>query len=209
MTVLRTLLLAVLAVSLPAAAGSQSLGDLAARERAKREEKARQGKATGKVYTDADLAEPGKTAENGGSGAESQPSVQAQSRYRGEYNEEEGPAPASPGERGNSEENESEETSWRQRAASARAPLTQAEGQLAQVDARIASIREQLSPVRMGGPEQDTNKILALQEEVTQAEAERGSAQNAVEEARKQWQSFLDEAKGSGVPAGWLEGSPR
>ena len=175
---------------------AQDLGQAAARERARREKKAREGKpAPARVYTNEELGR-GKagSAESGGSGSEGQAYTPEQSSYRGERN---------------TEENDSEEASWRQRAASARGPLTQAEGQLAQIDARIASIREQLSPLRMGGPEPDTNKMLALQQELTEAETERVSAKSAVDEARKEWQGFLEEARRSGVPAGWLGEAPR
>ena len=204
MSVTRSLLLvlAVAVLAITASLRAQSLGDVAAREKAKREQKAGQEKAAGKVYTNADLGEAGKTPESGASGSEDRPYVQEQSGYR---SEEEGPPSASSEGQHATEENDSEEASWRQRAVSARGSLTQAEGRLAQAEAQIASIREQLSPLRMGGPEQDTNKLLALQEELTQAENERAAARSAVEETRQAWQGFLEEARRSGVPPRWLE----
>lgn len=196
------LVVAVAALAITAPLRAQSLGDVAAREKAKRDQRARQEKAAGKVYTNADLAEAGKTPESGASGSAGRP--YEKSSRRGEESPEERASASSEGERPE-EENDSEESSWRQRAVSARGPLTEAEGRLAQVEAQIASIREQLSPLRLGGPERDTNKLLALQEELTQAENQRAVALSAVEEARQAWQGFLEEARRSGVPPRWLE----
>lgn len=176
---------------------AEDLGQLAAREREKREKKAAETKPSGRKYDNDDLPKPEPGKSEAATSTASSGSDESGSRESRE----------SRGE-GSEENDTSPEKGWRSRAAEARRPIQEAEQNLAKVDEHLNEIRQRLSPFNPMW-EQDTNKILALQEELRNGEAERESARQRVEEAKKAWEEFVENARKESVPPGWLEEPPR
>lgn len=189
------LLLALLV--LPVAAPAQSLGEVAAQEKARREKE--KAKETGKkprpakTYTDDDL-------------------VAGASREKTEAPPPEPPyipsTPTSSGTEGSEgqsgEEASGPQAQWRQRAADARQSLANARQQQEAAQQEVERISQDLSPLSLTYTE-DVNTILRLQSELTQAQSRLEAVKQQVVASERAYKDFEDEARRQGVPSSWLQ----
>ena len=185
------LLLALLA--LPAGGLAQSLGEVAAQEKARREkEKAKQtGKKPQRVkaFTDEDL-QPGASREKA---PEPPPEPFTPS------------SPSSSSTEGSEREEDSgPKAEWRQRATQFRQAVETARQRVSSMSEDVERIRQDLNPMSLTYRE-DVNTILRLQSELTQAQARVEEANQQVAAAEKAYQEFAAEARHAGVPPSWLE----
>ncbi len=186
------LLLALLA--LPAGVLAQSLGEVAAQEKARREKAKQTGKKQrpAKTYTDDDLL-PGA------------------SRDKTEAPPPEPYIPSTPsssgteGSEGQGEEASGPRAQWRQRAADARQGLSNARQQQEAAQQEVERIRQELNPMSLSYIGEDVNRILRLQFELTQALSRADTVNQQVAAAEKAYKDFEDEARRQGVPSSWLQ----
>ena len=194
---------------------AQSLGEAAARERAKR---ARSG-ADQPVpsFTNADLAsekerqkqeQEGSDAGTEASPDDSEAPRAGRERRQGE-NEPEAGVPSfddASDDQGTGESGLDREQ-WSERAEGLQRRLRQAEEREAAARDRLEEIRARLNPMSPQY-EQDVNRILQLQQGVAAAEAQADLARRALDSARQEIANFEEEARRAGVPPGWITPSP-
>lgn len=192
----KALALLVALVILPAALPAQSLGEVAAQEKARREkEKAREANRKGhpaKTFTDDDL-QPGAKREK----------------------TEEPPPPepvtsSSPSGTEGSREAQGEEASgpraqWKQRAAEAREAVSNARQNESAAQQDIERIRQDLNPMSLTYNPDDVNLTLRLQHELSLALSRLEAVQQQVAAAEKAYKDFEEQARREGVPSSWLE----
>ena len=186
------LLLTLLA--LPAGGLAQSLGEVAAQEKARREkEKAKQtGKKprSVKTFTDEDL-QSGASREKTTEPPPEEPFTPS--------------SPSSPGTEGSEREEDSgPKAEWRQRATQFRQAVETARQRVSSLSEDVERIKQDLNPMSLTYRE-DVNTILRLQSELTQAQARVEEANQQVAAAEKAYQEFGAEARHAGVPPSWLE----
>jgi hypothetical protein len=187
-------LLLVLLV-LPTGLVAQSLGDVAAQEKARREkEKAsdtsRKAKPA-KAFTDDDLHPGTKT--------EASPPVEAY-------------VPSTPSREAEVADKEAAEAGpkaeWRARAAAARQVVDTARQAVSSIANDVERIRQDLNPMSLTFNPDDYNLTLRLQHQLSEAEARLAAANQQVGVAEKAYQAFEDDARRNGVPSSWLEPPP-
>ena len=186
----------VLLVAAPAVSRAQSLGEVAKREEEKQEKKKKSGKppAKVKVYTDEDLkkareSESGALTvlpENGNlepgtvSSSDDDEVVSGEGRPVG-------------GRRRT-------ETYWRDRATRLRDAVTEADGKVKDLEARIAALRNDLNPVNT----QDPNRLQTRDRELQEATDGLDAARRAADAARKALADLEEEARRAGAMPGWV-----
>ena len=185
----------VLVLGVPVLAQAQSLGEVAKREQEKQEKKKKSGKppATVKVYTDDDL----KKARESESGAvtvlpengnlEAAP---ASSSGDDEVVSGEGPG------RGRKRNEEF----WRNRTMQLREAAQEADNKVKELEARIAALRNDMSPSNV----QDPNRLQSRDRELREAMDSLDATRSAAETARKALADLEEEARRAGVPPGWV-----
>jgi hypothetical protein len=186
------LLLAVVALPTGLFAQSQSLGEVAAQEKARREkEKAKDTSHKGrpKSFTDDDLA-PGAKHETSEAPPAPEPYVPSSTPSTPEDGEgvESGP-----------------KREWQQRAAAARQIVETARQAVSSIANDVERLRQDLNPMSLTYNPDDYNLTLRLQHALNEAETKLVAANQQVEVAEKAYKAFEDEARRNGVPSSWLE----
>jgi hypothetical protein len=148
---------------------AQSLGEVAERTR-----KDRKG-ATGKVYTNDDLAEAHAAPEK--PAATSTTAVPAPP-----------PATLDPAQR------------WRRDAKARRDAIAREEAKVAAIQARIDALLLDRDPTNVGDP----NRLQTLEAERAKAQQELEAATDELAKARQALEDLEEEARKAGVPPGWL-----
>jgi DNA repair exonuclease SbcCD ATPase subunit len=188
----RTGVLVLALLALPTFALAQSLGEVAAQEKARREKAKEAGKKPQrtKTFTDADL-QGGASGDKTGAPPPPEPAVQAGPSSAG------GPDAAEEGESG-------PKTQWRQRAAQARQGVQTAQQAVSSYTTDVERIGQELNPMSLSYNNEDVNRILRLQAELTEAQAQLAKANQQLAVAEKAYKEFEDEARRAGVPPSWL-----
>jgi chromosome segregation ATPase len=183
----------VLLVAVPAVAGAQSLGEVAKREE---EKKKKSGKPPAKVYTEEDL----KKARESGSGAvnvlpeiagssspaaSERPSASEGGPARGENSADAGPR---------------DEKYWRAEAERRREAVKVAESKVQTLEAQVAGLRSDMSPINT----QDPNRLQNQDRRLRQALDDLEAARRDLDAARQSLANLEDEARRAGVPPGWV-----
>jgi len=186
----------VLLVAAPAVSRAQSLGEVAKREEEKQEKKKKSGKppAKVKVYTDEDLkkareSESGALTvlpENGNLESGTVSSSDDDEVVSGEGR------PAGGRRR--------TETYWRDRATRLRDAVTEADGKVRDLEARIAALRNDMNPVNT----QDPNRLQTRDRELQEATDGLDAARRAADAARKALADLEEEARRAGAMPGWV-----
>jgi hypothetical protein len=186
----------MLLLGAPVLAQAQSLGEVAKREQEKQEKKKKSGKppATVKVYTDDDLKKARETEsgaltvlpENGNLEAASAASSGDDEVVSGEGR------PV--GGRKRNEEY------WRNRATQLREAAQEADNKVKELEARIAALRNDMSPTNV----QDPNRLQSRDRELREAMDSLDATRSAAETARKTLADLEEEARRAGVPPGWV-----
>jgi len=166
---MRRLALLALLLAVSGSALAQSLGEVA--DRTKKERKG----ATGKVYTNDDLAEahsaPERPAASAAAAAPAQP-----------------PATMDPAQR------------WRRDAKTRRDAIARAEAKVAAVQARIDALLLDRDPTNVADP----NRMQNLEAERVKAMQELDAAKEELAKAQQALEDLEEEARKNGVPPGWL-----
>jgi len=186
----------VLLVAAPAVSRAQSLGEVAKREEEKQEKKKKSGKppAKVKVYTDEDL----KKARENESGA--------LTVLPENGNLESGTVSSSDDDEVVSGEGRPvggrrrTETYWRDRATRLRDAVTEADGKVKDLEARIAALRNDMNPINT----QDPNRLQTRDRELQEATDGLDAARRAADAARKALADLEEEARRAGAMPGWV-----
>ena len=221
----RFLLLPAFLMLLPASVSPQSLGEAAAKEREKRAKAAGQGKTAPALSND-DLAsekekkrkkeeaeargekpEPdAPPADGSASSSDNQGRMAADGRPRlsnpdraKEKAREATPVPE--GVEPDDAAAMAAEAIWRGRLDAARKTVREMEGRQTSIQARIEELRARISPMAQQ-QEQDVNKIMAIQQEITDAEAELEAARGNLKNAREELARLEETARQAGVAPG-------
>jgi DNA repair exonuclease SbcCD ATPase subunit len=205
----KALLVAVsfLAAALAVPSFAQSLGELAQKEKARRErEREKKGGAV-KVFTEDDLPKgekaPTTESSTASAGATSPPPATGAS-IRQESSD---GLPNAEGEgsraEGGPEVGGSDQSAWKARAAAARQSLKGVEQQVAAADAEVERLRQDLNPMSTTFST-DPYVSLRLQGQLTEAQARAAEAREALKSAKEAYETFENEARRAGVPPGWL-----
>ena len=186
----------VLLVAAPAVSRAQSLGEVAKREEEKQEKKKKSGKppAKVKVYTDEDLKKARENEsgaltvlpENGNLESGTVSSSDDDEVVSGEGR------PAGGRRR--------TETYWRDRATRLRDAVTEADGKVRDLEARIAALRNDMNPVNT----QDPNRLQTRDRELQEATDGLDAARRAADAARKALADLEEEARRAGAMPGWV-----
>jgi hypothetical protein len=187
----KALVLLLAALTLPTGLLAQSLGEVAAQEKARREkEKARDTSRKGppKSFTDDDLT-PGAKHEASEAPPAPEPYV---------------PTPSTP-EGGEAEVESGPKREWQQRAAAARQVVDTARQAVSSIANDVERLRQDLNPMSLTYNPDDYNLTLRLQHALNEAETKLAAANQQVEVAEKAYKAFEDEARRNGVPPSWLE----
>lgn len=206
------LVLTLMVAGAASTAAGQSLAEVAARDQ---ERRAREGRPSPPAYTDANLRaspSPGASPSPSPSPAAS-PGATASPRPRGwkAPAPKSTPAPAaggampatpvpSPEVDRSAEERAALEAKWRALARMRRDGLARAEARVAQLEARITSLRNDLSPVGLGDP----NRQQTMQAEVGQAQRDLDAARAGLVLARQGVDALEEDARRDGALPGWV-----
>jgi hypothetical protein len=177
-------------VSMPLAAGAQSLGEVAKKEQERRE-KVRKAGVTTKPLTEADLANSkgavvNARATEGGEGTDSPP---ASGTTEGATNE-----ATATGAAQTEEPRETPEESWRRRVGHARARLANAQQQ----HEYLQQVLRSGQPLRV---DENGRRIISSNQ---QLKAKADAAHAALTAAQTALDSLLEEARRQGAQPGWL-----
>ena len=182
-------------LALPAGVVAQSLGDLAAQEKARRARDTDKAKDKGqkpravKSFSDDDLL-PGATREKTEAPPPAEPYVSST---------------PSPGPENAEDEDAGRKAEWSQRAAAARQLVESARQAVSSIANDAERIRQDLNPMSLTYNPNDFNTTLRLQHELSELEAQLVAANQQVEAAEKAYQDFENEARRNGIPPSWLE----
>jgi hypothetical protein len=186
----------MLFLGVPVLAQAQSLGEVAKREQEKQEKKKKKsGKppATVKVYTDDDL----KKARESESGAvtvlpENGNLEAAPASSSGDDEVVSGEGPGRGLKRN--------EEFWRNRTMQLREAAQEADNKVKELEARIAALRNDMSPTNV----QDPNRLQSRDRELREAMDSLDATRSAADTARKALADLEEEARRAGVPPGWV-----
>jgi chromosome segregation ATPase len=170
---------------------AQTLGELAAREKARREERQKKGRPA-KVYTERDLEQGGEGTAQPAENPAPPPAPPAPAR-RSESSEE--------GSESSSEEGEKDqglEEQWRERQRQALAQVESARQNLGAAEAEVERLKQDLNPMSTTFST-DPYQILRLQGQLTEAQARADAARQQVEAAQKAVDEVVAEARRAGV----------
>ena len=191
----KALVLVLALLVLPAGLFAQSLGEIAAQEKARREkEKAKETKKTRptKAFTDDDLL-PGAKRDTTEPAPPTAPTSSSSSSSSPE------------GAEGQSEEASGPHAQWRQRSAEAREALSNARQSESAAQQEVERIRQDLNPMSLSYNPDDYNATLRLQHELAQALTRLEAVQQQVVAAEKAYKDFEEQARREGVPSSWLQ----
>jgi hypothetical protein len=191
----RRLLTAFLLTLLVSPGYAQSLGDAAAREKAKRQKK---GPPSAPVMTDEDLKAtrpPGQSGKTGDS-ASSTPS----SSTSGEGGSREGGSRRNEGREGESSSTGGNEAMWRERAQSQRNAIAAAEKAIQDNQDKLNRLMMDREPIALGDP----NRLQTIERMKAETQRALEQAQLQRAEAQKALQDLEEEARRNNVPPGWL-----
>jgi hypothetical protein len=184
-------LLAAFLLTLLASPGySQSLGEAAAREKAKRQKK---GPSSAPVITNEELKAsrpPGQKESEPAAGAGSGSS----SPERGS------PSGADREERPGSSDSAEAQVVWRQRAQGHRAAIAAAEKTIQDAQDKLARLMADREPIALGDP----NRLQTIERMKAETRQTLEQAQLQKAEAEKALQDLEEEARRNNVPPGWL-----
>jgi hypothetical protein len=181
----------VLLGAVPVVVGAQSLGEVAKRQE---EKKKKATKPPSKVYTEEDL----KKARESGSGAVT---VLPENG-----NLEAAPAASSDDDEVVSGEGrpaggrKRNEAYWRTRATQLREAAEEADNKVKELEARIAALRNDMSPTNV----QDPNRLQSRDRDLREAMDSLDATRRAAGTARKALADLEEEARRAGVPPGWV-----
>lgn len=185
---MRTLLVFALVVALPAPVlRAQSLGELAAQEKARREkEKEKKARPAAKVYTDNDLQDGGTTTTSPRSSAApvSPPS--------------DAPEP-SESESSRVAEAQAAQAALRTRIAEAKANLEAARDELKGFEDEVERLKQELNPMSTTY-NTDAYVLFRLQGQLKEAADKADAVRPKVAEAEKAWEAVERAARNAGVP---------
>jgi hypothetical protein len=186
-SVLRAVALATLAVSFSQVAPGQDLATLARKEKERRAKVAKPVK----VLTEDDGKEAGA---KGAGSVTTLPGEAAPS-----------PSPSAeqpaPGQAGG--DVDAQKAAWKARATSARSAVAEAEKRLAQMERDLAALRSDMTPLT-AAEAQDPMRLQKRDARVVEMNKQIAAQKTAIVEAKKALAAFEDEARRSGVPAGWF-----
>ena len=181
----------VVLLLVPALATAQSLGEAAAREKAKRDSK-RGKSAPAPTYTDEDLKDPSKPEKKSGEGTSS--GGQPRSRSSTARRAPEATAEAAPSV------SAGDESVWRQRARGQREAVRSAEKAIEDAQSRLNALMLDRDPTSLGDP----NRLQTIEARKNEARSALEAARLNLAEAQKGLQDLEDEARRNSVPPGWL-----
>ena len=202
---------AVLLVLVPGWVLSQSLGEIAEQERAKRK------KTGAKSYTNDDLSHPTPTPSPTATPA---PAAEATPRPRSRYRFKVTPTPpggakpaseaSAPPESSESEKGSGtapaapakDEAYWRGQREAREKAIEAAEGQIKAVEQRIGELATDRNP--NAGDIMDPDRLKKRDAELRQKADELERAKDALAAARQQLADLDEEARRAGVPPGWV-----
>jgi hypothetical protein len=178
----------------PALATAQSLGEAAAREKAKRDSK-RGKSAPAPSYTDEDLKDPSKPEKKSGEGTSSGGQPEGGTTY-GQM------TPEAAAEAGIAATSVSagDEPVWRQRARDQREAVRSAEKAIEDAQSRLNALMLDRDPTSLGDP----NRLQTIEARKNEARSALEAARLHLAEAQKGLQDLEDEARRNSVPPGWL-----
>jgi hypothetical protein len=178
----------------PALATAQSLGEAAAREKAKRDSK-RGKSAPAPSYTDEDLKDPSKPEKKSGEGTSSGGQPEGGTTY-GQM------TPEAAAEAGIAATSVSagDESVWRQRARDQREAVRSAEKAIEDAQSRLNALMLDRDPTSLGDP----NRLQTIEARKNEARSALEAARLHLAEAQKGLQDLEDEARRNSVPPGWL-----
>jgi hypothetical protein len=190
----RALSIAVLLL-VPALATAQSLGEAAAREKAKRDSK-RGKSAPAPSYTDEDLKDPSKPEKKSGEGTASSGGQPEGGTTYGQTTHE------AAAEAANAAPSVSagDEPVWRQRARDQREAVRSAEKAIEDAQSRLNALMLDRDPTNVGDP----NRLQTLEVKRNEARSALEGARLNLAAAQKGLQDLEDEARRNSVPPGWL-----
>jgi hypothetical protein len=190
---------------------AQSLAEVAARDK---ERRARQGSRPAPAYTDADLrASPSSSPSPSPSpspiswqGAPPRPkgwtapSPSPSPRGAAAAPRTASPSPSPEPPDRSAQERAALEARWRAVARERRETLARAEARVADLEARITALRNDLSPVGLGDPNREQTRQAAI----GQAQSELEAARAALAVAQKAVDDLEDDARRAGALPGWV-----
>jgi len=191
---MRLVPLLVLLLGGPVLAQAQSLGEVAKREQEKQEKKKKKsGKppATVKVYTDEDL----KKAREAESGAVTV--LPENGNFQAAASSDDNEVASGEGAPAGRKRNEAY---WKGRATQLRETAEEADNKVKELEARIAALRNDMSPTNV----QDPNRLQSRDRELREAMDSLDATRSAAETARKALADLEEEARRAGVPPGWV-----
>jgi len=193
---MRRLSLALLLVGVsPLFVSAQSLGEAAAKERARREKEKHTAAKPVRSYSNDDLEPPpADGAKKPASAPEPSPEG---------YGAGGGATPVQRFQEGSSEG--TAPSDWQGRADAARRRVQEAEEGLAAARARVDAARQRLNPMSASYNADtnngDTGTLLRLRSDLTEAEEALKVAEEATRPAQEAWAAFEREARAAGAPA--------
>ena len=185
---MRTLLLCALVVALPAPlVRAQSLGELAAQEKARREkEREKKARPAAKVYTENDLQEGGTDSSK--SSAPNRPASPAPSA----------PEPPSESESERAAEAAEADAALRARIADAKANLEAAREELKGFEDEVERLKQELNPMSTTY-NTDAYVLFRLQGQLKDAADKADALRPKVAEAEKAWEAVERAARNAGI----------
>jgi hypothetical protein len=156
-----------------------------------------------KVYTNEDLEKAGKGDGNGSGAVTFLAEPEGGSITTGSEATSGGEGGYHPAAR---EDGTLDETGWRARAREYREAVVMAKAEVEKLEAKLQALS---NPMRQPQPiealQPDPNHLLTTSEERQKLEAELKAARDAVADAEKQLEDFLEDARRKSIPPGWLE----
>jgi acyl-CoA reductase-like NAD-dependent aldehyde dehydrogenase len=179
----------------PALATAQSLGEAAAREKAKRDSK-RGKSAPAPSFTDADLKDPSKPDKKDGEGTASSAGQPGGGTLYGQT------APETAADAANAAPSvkAEDEPVWRQRVRDRREAVSRAEKAIEDAQSRLNALMLDRDPTNLGDP----SRLQTLEVKRNEARSALEGARLNLAEAQKGLQDLEEEARRNGVPPGWL-----
>lgn len=179
---------------------AQSLAEIAARDQ---ERRARQGSRSAPAYTDADLRaspSPPPSPSPSPSPVSWQTASPRPRGWKAPAGRTASPSPSPEAPDRSAQERAELELRWRAVARERREALARAEARIAELEARITALRNDLSPVGLGDP----NRQQTRQAEIGQAQRELEAARAALATARQAVDDLEDDARRAGALPGWV-----
>jgi hypothetical protein len=179
---------------------SQSLGEAAAREKARR---SKQGPSSARVITDEDLKAsrpPGQAGQQADSGSATSSTTTSSTTREGSTSGEGRSSRPSVREGESASSSGGDATVWRERAQAQRGAIAAAEKRIQDSQDRLARLMADREPVALGDP----NRLQTIERMKAETRQALERAQLDLADAQKGLQDLEDEARRNNVPPGWL-----